>query len=167
MADRTKKANGAQRGEWTPERREQARQAATDAAARSHAVFETAEEFTAAADAYFDACDRYGKLYGEAGLCLALSRGNRKGCVVTLRTLRKWYDGECCGYLQDAVQSAYLRIQEQIETDPVYREKGMVPRSIFLQKQTRLGGYQDKVETKNDSTVKVIFGTGVDESDFK
>lgn len=152
---------------WTPERREEARQAATDAAAKSHAVFETAEEFEAAANAYFDACDASGKLYGEAGLCLALSKGNRKGRTVTLGTLRKWYDGEACEYLQDAVQRAYLRIQEQIETDPTYREKGMVPRSIFLQKQTRLGGYQDRVETKSDATVKVVFGNGVDESDFK
>ena len=152
---------------WTPERREAARQAATEAAAKSHAVFETAEEFEAAANAYFDACDANGKLYGEAGLCLALSKGNRKGRTVTLGTLRKWYDGEKCEYLQDAVQRAYLRIQEQIETDPTYREKGMVPRSIFLQKQTRLGGYQDRVETKSDATVKVIFGNGVDESDFK
>lgn len=152
---------------WTPERREEARQAATEAAAKRNAVFETAEEFDAAANAYFDACDASGKLYGEAGLCLALSDSNRKGYTVTLRALRGWYDGERCEYLQDAVQRAYLRIQEQIETDPTYREKGMVPRSIFLQKQMRLGGYQDRVETKSDATVKVIFGSGVDESDFK
>lgn len=139
----------------------------TAAAAEAHAIFATAEEFEAAATAYFEYCDANGLLYGEAGLCLALSKGNRKGCTVTLKTLRNWYDGEACEYLQDAVQRAYLRIQAQIETDPTYREKGMVPRSIFLQKQTRLGGYQDRVETKNDSTVKVIFGSGVDESDFK
>lgn len=161
------KQNGPQRAEWTAERREQARQAATDAAAKSHAVFETAEAFEAAANAYFDACDRYGKLYGEAGLCLALSRGNQKRRTVTLATLRKWYDGESCPYLQDAVQRAYLRIQEQIETDPTYREKGMVPRSIFLQKQPRLGGYQDKVETKNDATVKIVLENGMDMELFK
>lgn len=162
-----KKPNSTQGAAWTPERREQARQAATDAAAKAHSIFETAEEFEAAANAYFDACDRSYKLYGEAGLCLALSRGNRKRRTVTLGTLRKWYDGESCPYLQDVVQQAYLRIQEQIETDPTYREKGMVPRSIFLQKQARLGGYQDKTETKNDSTVRIVFGKGVDIEDFK
>ena len=103
------KQNGPQRAEWTAERREQARQAATDAAAKSHAVFETAEEFEAAANAYFDSCDYIGKLYGEAGLCLALSKENRKRRTVTLATLRKWYDGESCQYLQDAVQRAYMR----------------------------------------------------------
>lgn len=137
------------------------------AAAAASSTFETAEEFDAAAEAYFDYCDANGMLYGEAGLCLALSKGNRKGRTVTLQALRDWYDGKHCDYLRDAVQRAYLRIQAQIETDPTYREKGMVPRSIFLQKQTRLGGYQDKVETKSDATVKVIFGSGVDESDFK
>lgn len=161
------KQDSTQRAEWTAERREQARQAATDAAAKSHAVFETAEEFEAAANAYFDSCDYIGKLYGEAGLCLALSKGNRKRRTVTLATLRKWYDGESCQYLQDAAQRAYLRIQEQIETDPTYREKGMVPRSIFLQKQPRLGGYQDKVETKNDSTVKIVLENGMDMELFK
>ena len=137
------------------------------AAAAAASTFETEEEFDTAAEAYFDYCDANGMLYGEAGLCLALSKGNRKGRTVTLQALRDWYDGKHCEYLQDAVQRAYLRIQAQIETDPTYREKGMVPRSIFLQKQTRLGGYQDKVETKSDATVKVIFGSGVDESDFK
>lgn len=139
----------------------------TEAAAEAHAIFATAEEFEAAASAYFEYCDANGLLYGEAGLCLALSKNNRSGRTVKLDTLRRWYDGANCPHLQDAVQRAYLRIQAQIETDPTYREKGMVPRSIFLQKQTRLGGYQDRVETKNDSTVKVIFGSGVDESDFK
>lgn len=137
------------------------------AAAEVSSIFPTAEEFEAAANAYFEYCDANGLLYGEAGLCLALSEGNRAGKTVRLEQLRRWYDGDRCQHLQDAVQRAYLRIQAQIETDPTYREKGMVPRSIFLQKQTRLGGYQDKVETKNDSTVKVIFGSGVDESDFK
>jgi len=142
-------------------------QAAAAAAAAATSIFETADEFDTAAEAYFDYCDANGLLYGEAGLCLALSKSNRKGRTVTLNALRDWYDGKHCEYLQDAAQRAYLRIQAQIETDPTYREKGMVPRSIFLQKQTRLGGYQDKVETKSDATVKVIFGSGVDESDFK
>lgn len=132
-----------------------------------NAIFFTAREFEEAANAYFDDCDAKGKLYGEAGLCLALSRANKDRRTVRLETLRTWYDGKICTHLQDAVQKAYLRIQEQIDTDPTYREKGMVPRSIFLQKQSRLGGYQDKVETKSDATVKVVFGNGVEMSDFQ
>ena len=62
---------------------------------------------------------------------------------------------------------AYLRIQDQVETDERYREKGMVTRGIFLQKQTRLGGYQDKIEQKNDTTVRIVHGDSVDDSDFK
>jgi len=131
-------------------------------------IFPTVEEFDEAVAKYFDECDASETLYGEAGLCLALSKYNAKGKVVTLSTLRKWYDGESCSWLQDSVQMAYLRIQQQIETDPRYREKGgMATRAIFLQKQSRFGGYQDKQEVKNDSTVKIIFGEGMNESDFK
>ena len=40
--------------------------AMTAAAKKANAVFETAEEFTACANAYFDDCDENGKLYGKA-----------------------------------------------------------------------------------------------------
>ncbi len=141
---------------------------ATEAAQKVCAVFDTAEEFTACADKYFDECDARGILYGEAGLCLALAKGNAKGKPVSLKTLRNWFDGLSCTYLQDAVQMAYLRIQEQIETDPRYQEKGgMATKGIFLLKQSRFGGYQDRTETKNDSTVKIVFGKGMDPSDFQ
>lgn len=143
-------------------------EAAHAAAVEAHAIFPTAEEFDEAADRYFDECDANGTLYGEAGLCLALSRYNANGKTVTLRSLRGWYDGDSCKWLQESVQKAYLRIQEQIETDPRYREKGgMATRAIFLQKQARFGGFQDRQETKNDSTVRILFGNGVDASDFK
>ena len=61
----------------------------------------------------------------------------------------------------------FQRIQEQIDTSPIYQEKGMVTRGIFLNKQKRLGGYQDKQETRQDISVNVTFGDGVDASDFK
>lgn len=142
--------------------------AATDAAAKEHAVFDTAEEFTRAANAYFEEADREGRLYGEAGLCMGLSRFNKKGRNVTLKTLQRWYDGDSCPYLQEAVQMAYLRIQEQIETDERYAEKGgMATRAIFLQKQKRFGGYQDKQETKSDVSLKISFGKNMDRSDFE
>lgn len=140
----------------------------TDPAHQACSTFETPEEFTACADAYFDECDKNGELYGEAGLCLYLSKHNKKGKPVTLGSLRRWYDGERNEALQPAVQLAYLRIQAQIESDARYREKGgMATRAIFLQKQPRLGGYQDRVEQKNDTTVRIVHGTSVDMSDFE
>lgn len=124
------------------------------------ARFASAAEFQAAADAYFDSCDAAGKLYGEAGLALALG--------VTLRTLHRWYDGELNQKLQEPVQFAYLRIQDQIETHPAYMEKGgMSSRAIFLQKQPRFGGYQDRIEAKQDMTVNIRHGKDMDDSDFK
>ena len=124
------------------------------------ARFGSVVEFQTAADAYFDACDAAGKLYGEAGLCLALG--------VSLTTLRRWYDGKNCPELQEAVQRAYLRIQDQIETSPAYMEKGgMATKAIFLLKQPRFGGYQDKIEAKQDLAVNVKFGGGMNETDFK
>lgn len=121
--------------------------------------YATAEELSTKCEEYFRKCDKKGKLYGEAGLALYLD--------VTLTTLRNWYDGNTCPELQDTVQKAYLRIQEQTESDPAYMEKGMVTKAIFLMKQSRLGGYQDKIESKQDIAVKVKMGENVEESDFK
>lgn len=141
--------------------------AATDAARLVHAVFPTADAFTQAANRYFDECDAADRLYGEAGLCLALSSYNEKGKSVSLKTLREWYDGESCPWLKDAVQQAYLRIQAQVESDERYRDKAMATRAIFLQKQGRLGGYQDKSEVKQDTRVHIIHGDSMDASDFQ
>lgn len=142
------------------------RAAQTAAAHAASSIFETAEEFREAADKYFADCDAAGKLYDEAGLCLGLTRYNRKGRKVLLQSLRRWCDGEVCPYLQEEVQYAYLRIQEQIATSPAYQEKGMVTRGIFLQKQKQFGGYQDRVETKQDTTVHIVHGADMDKSDF-
>lgn len=139
-------------------------------AAKERAIFENAGEFTAAANAYFDEADAEGKLYGEAGLCLGLSRRNRGGRAVSVATLRGWYDRglESCPGLQEAVQMAYLRIQEQIETNPAYMEKsGMITKAMFLLKQKRLGGYLDKQENKTEQSVRVSFGKNMDKSDFE
>lgn len=146
---------------------ERSTDAAHEAAAKACAAFETAEAFQMAADAYFDECDAEGKLYGEAGLCLGLTKYGPKKQVVTLRALRSWHDGESCEWLKDAVQQAYLRIAAQVESDERYQQKSMSARGIFLQKQPRFGGYQDKQETKNDTTVHIVFGNGSDESDYK
>lgn len=121
--------------------------------------YATAEDLHAKCEEYFAKCDEECKLYGEAGLALHLD--------VTLNTLRQWYDGERCADLQDTVQKAYLRIQAQTESDPTYMAKGMVTKAIFLMKQSRLGGYQDRIESKQDISVNVKMGENVDASDFK
>lgn len=162
-ADDKSRLRKGEEGYW-----ERSTEAAHAAAQKAHSVFETVEDFQAAADAYFAECDAEGQLYGEAGLCLGLTKYNTKGRTVTLNTLRSWYDGEKCEYLKDAVQMAYMRIQAQLETDPRYQDKGgMATRAIFLQKQKRFGGYQDKQETKNDTTVRIVLGEGAEPSDFR
>ena len=111
-------------------------------------------------NAYFDGCDGAGKLYGEAGLALGLG--------ISMNTLRRWYDGTQRPGFAETVQRAYLRIQDQVETHPAYQEKGgMTSRAIFLLKQARFGGYQDKIEAKQDLAVNVKFGGGMNETDFK
>lgn len=130
--------------------------------------FATAEAFTKAANTYFAQCDAEERLYGEAGLCLALSKHSAGGQIVTLGTLRSWYDGEACEYLQDAVQAAYLRIQDQAESDPRYFEKSALSsKAMLLLKQRRLGGYRDKGEQKTDATVTIVHGASMDETDFE
>lgn len=121
--------------------------------------FRTVAELRRAMDAYFAECDERELLYGEGGLARHLG--------VSLLTLRSWYDGRRVPEYQHAVEMAYLRMQEQIESDPRYQEKGMVTRSIFLNKQRWFGGYQDKIEAKQDIAVNVKMGAGMDESDFK
>lgn len=163
MARKTKCAiRKGEEGYW-----ERNTEAAHEAAAKACAAFETAEAFQLAADAYFDECDAEYKLYGEAGLCLGLTKYGPKKQVVTLKRLREWHDGESCKWLKDVVQQAYLRIAAQVESDERYQQKYMSARGIFLQKQARFGGYQDKQETKNDTTVHIVFGNGSDESDYK
>lgn len=120
--------------------------------------FKSAEELETAINRYFDSCDAEDKLYSEAGLCLAL--------YVSKITLQAWYDGKRSPAWQPLIQRAYLRIEEQIATDPRYQEKGMVTRGIFLNKQVRFGGYQDRIEARQDIAVNVKMGSGMDESDF-
>jgi hypothetical protein len=141
--------------------------AATEAAAKVCAIFPEVEEFEKLANDYFDECDAEYRLYGEAGLALYLSEHNLAQRFVSVNALRGWHDGVSCPHLQDAVGRAYTRIQAQIESDPRYQVKGMVTARIFLQKQKRLGEYQDKTETKNDTTFRFTFGDSMDKSDFE
>lgn len=132
---------------------------------------------------YFDVQDKLEQAYSEAGLANAL-----RWQIARLQRYYDYNDGredEVVEAQVDAfeagneeiddprcvmsyyVRLAYQRIQEQIDTSPIYQEKGMVTRGIFLNKQKRLGGYQDRQETRSDISVNVTFGDGVDPSDFK
>ena len=121
--------------------------------------------FTKAANRYFELCDSEDRLYSEAGLCLALQTKER---AVTPAMLRAWYDDDSQPALRDAVRSAYLRIQLQIETDPRYWEKSSIAsRAVQLLSQRYFGGAAQRDETKQGPTVQVIFGAGVESSDFQ
>ena len=132
---------------------------------RKTAYFASASALADACNAYFDLCDRSDLLYSEAGLALYLSHHNENGTPVTLQRLRDWYDGEENPKWCETVRLAYLRIQEQIECDPRYRGSGMVTRSVFLNKQKRLGNYNDKGEAA-ETKVNIICGKTMDEKDF-
>lgn len=122
--------------------------------------FETVSDLEKRIDDYFADCDAAGKLYGPAGLALALG--------LDLEDLFALREGLERPEFVRPVKRAFLRIQDQVETDPRYREKGgMATRAIFALKQPWLGAYQDKIEAKQDLTVNVKMGGGMDESDFK
>ena len=137
---------------------ERKQQSTEDAARAARMKYSTPEELQAKCDEYFAERDAVGGLYGEAGLALKLG--------VSLHTLHSWYDGRYAIELRPVVEEAYLKIQNQVETDPVYQDKALSARAIFLMKQARYGGKVDKVESKQDVSVKVKMGKQMDESDY-
>lgn len=152
------------------------------AKANREKVLKNVREFRKLSSAYFDQQDEEWLAYSEAGLANCMEW--------TLSKLQRAYDynngkdDEAVEAQVDAfeegsevtdpravmsyyVRLAYQRIQEQIDTSPIYQEKGMVTRGIFLNKQVRLGGYQDKFEQKQDISVNVTFGDGADADCWK
>ena len=121
-------------------------------------TYDSPEDLEAAADRYFAHCDETDALYGEAGLALGLD--------LDLQTLRSWYDGADRPEMQAVVRRAYLRIQDQIETGAVWRDKNLHNRAVFLLKQRRFGGYQDKADAGRDKALRILFGPDTDETDF-
>lgn len=141
------------------QKRQEEKAAAKAAAGCGRFGFSSVEELEDRIGAYFDGCDKERKLYGPAGLALALD--------LELEDLMSLREGKEGTELMRPVKRAFLRIQDQVETDPRYREKGgMATRAIFALKQPWLGAYQDKIEAKQDLTVNVKMGSGMDESDF-
>lgn len=120
-------------------------------------TYKTAEELQKKLDAYFADCDANGESYNEFSLGLYLG--------VTVRTLESWFNGERCPWLRETIEFAYMRISAQICRNAEMNPKSNIP--IFLLKQKRYGGYQDKIESKADVTVNVHMGKGMEASDFE
>ena len=148
-------------------RRAEAEQSTENEQKSASRSYKSVEALHRAIEGYFAKCDRDGTIYGEAGLALYLSDHSEGGRRVSVALMRKWYDGQSCAAFQTEIERAYMRIQSQIESDPRYMDKTMGTRAIFLLKQPRFGGLQDKIEAKQDIQVNVKMGNGMDESDFK
>lgn len=122
-------------------------------------TYETADELQAACCKYFEKVDKIGEVPSESGLALHLG--------ISLATLQHWFDGDYSTDLQEAVRDAYgemtVRYLMLLQTG----NKNMTPFVIFMLKQRRFAGYQDKIEAKTDIAVNVKMGSGMDESDFK
>lgn len=136
-----------------------ARNGRSNAGPESQRKFKDARALQENLTDYFDDCDESGRLYSEQGMALYLG--------VSLSCLDQWWKGTKCPDLQETIRLAYLRIAEQICTDVRYNEKGMVSLKIFLLKQEKYGGYQDRIEARNDLTVNVKFGDNMEASDFQ
>ena len=123
-------------------------------------TYKTVEELQAAVDSYFASCDEKDARYGQAGLALALH--------VSMSTLRRWRLGEVYPEFQDVILEAYLRIQNQLETSPIYEAKGMPAIAMFALKQECYGGYTDKGDTSGGKLdVHVHVGQGVTNADME
>lgn len=110
-------------------------------------------------DGYFAGCAETGDVPSESGLALALKVG--------VQTLRRWHDGEQSVEYQELVQDAYARMTSIYMQLLLTGNKNMTPFVIFMLKQPRFAGYQDKVEAKQDIAVQVKMGKNMDESDWK
>jgi hypothetical protein len=68
--------------------------------------------------------------------------------------------------LQETVEEAYARMTSVYMQLLLTGNKNMTPFVIFMLKQPRFAGYQDKVEAKQDISVDVKMGKNVEASDF-
>ena len=119
----------------------------------------TAESLSKKIEQYFAECDTQCDIPNEPGLSRFIG--------VSLGTLRRWHDGEMSVDLQEPVQDAYARMTSVYMQLLLTGNKNMTPFVIFMLKQPRFAGYQDKIESKQDISVNVKMGENVDASDFK
>lgn len=104
---------------------------------------------------------------------MACEHGLAHHLGITVRQMRKWYDGkyevkEDAEAVQDVIEKAYDRLAMEMQQLAI-KQKGRntVGYLNLVLKQKRFGGYQDKIEQKVDTTVKIVHDTSVEESDFK
>lgn len=118
--------------------------------------FDTPEKLQALLDGYFAECERKNELPNEFSLGVYLG--------VTMQTLDQWYSGSRRPYLQETLQLAYMRMSSMWMDEARLNPKFAMP--IFLLKQKRFGGYQDKIEANAEVNVNVKMGAGMEASDF-
>lgn len=129
------------------------------------ARYKTTEALQEAVDRYFEkalapnADGAAAEVVSEQGLALFLG--------VSVSTLRGWFDGEKCTYLQETAQDAYSRMAAEYMNLLTTGNKAYVPFVIFMLKQKRFAGYQDKIEAKQDISVNVNMGKNMDKSDWE
>ena len=121
--------------------------------------YDTAEQLSAACEKYFAKIDKTGDVPSEAGLALHLG--------ISVICLRHWFDGDRREELREVVQDAYGEMTVRYMNMLQGGNKNMTSFVIFMLKQKRFSGYQDKIEAKTDIAVNVKMGNGMDESDFK
>ena len=148
-------------------RRAEAEQSTENEQKSASRSYKSVEALHRAIEGYFAKCDRDGAIYGGAGLARELRDDREGGRLVSVALMRKWYDGQSCAAFQPEIERAYMRIQSQIESDPRYMDKTMGTRAIFLLKQTRFGGLQDKIEAKQEISLNVNMGKNMDKSDWE
>lgn len=126
---------------------------------RSGGTKRSAETVARDIEGYFAVCTKTGDVPSESGLALYLKIG--------VQTLRRWHDGEANVECQELVQDAYARMTSIYMQLLLTGNKNMTPFVIFMLKQPRFAGYQDKIEAKQDIAVNVKMGKNMDESDWK
>jgi hypothetical protein len=122
-------------------------------------AYETVEELEAACAEYFKKVDKDGAVPSESGLALHLG--------VSTACLQSWFDGTRREEFQQTIMDAYGEMTVRYTQMLLGGNKNMTPFVIFMLKQKRFAGYQDKIEAKTDIAVNVKMGKGMDDSDFK
>lgn len=124
-------------------------------------AFKDAEELRAKVDAFFEDCKANNKIPNEFGLALFLG--------ISRNTLRyHWHEGiDIDEESLKVIIEAYDRIADSYIQLLQNGDKNMSSPVIFLLKQKQFGGYQDKIEEKKETTVKIIHDDSITEDDFK
>ena len=87
---------------------------------------------------------------------------------VASSTLAKWRRGEAgiAKELQPVILKAYDRMADSILQLATTGNKNYTNLVMFMLKQPQFGGYKDRYETKQETTVKIVHGESMDMSDF-